>query len=108
MESGFTLVEVMLANTILVILLGWIYNVTEKTLEQILLRGQKTELAAQLDNRTLSKIKTTLIPCSYQERVILNGKNAELHWKISLVEPKLYTIISQRKSSDAFPKIFAE
>jgi prepilin-type N-terminal cleavage/methylation domain-containing protein len=37
MKSGFTLVEVMLANTILVILVAGFANVTEKTLEQILL-----------------------------------------------------------------------
>ena len=94
MKSGFTLVEVMLANTILVILVAGFANVTEKTLEQILFRGQKTELAAQLDNWTLSKLKATLIPGSYQESVTLSGKNAELHWQVTMVEPKLNTIFS--------------
>ncbi|MDG1177861.1 MAG: hypothetical protein P8O73_06180 [SAR324 cluster bacterium] len=108
MKSGFTMVEVMLANTILFILVAGFANVTEKTLEQIRLREQKTELAAQLDNWTLSKLNATLIPGSYQESVTLTGENAELHWQVTLVEPKLNAIFFQLKSSDAVPKVFAE
>ncbi len=108
MKSGFTMVEVMLANTILVILVVGFANVTEKTLEQIRLREQKTELAAQLDNWTLSKLNATLIPGSYQESVTLTGENVELHWQVTLVEPKLNAIFFQLKSSDAVPKVFAE
>ena len=88
------MVEVMLANTILVILVVGFANVTERTLEQIRLREQKTELAVQLDNWTLSKLNATLIPGSYQESVTLNGENAELHWQLTLVELKLNTIFS--------------
>jgi prepilin-type N-terminal cleavage/methylation domain-containing protein len=108
MKSGFTLVEVMLANTILVMLVAGFANVTEKTLEQMQLREQKTALASQLDNWTLSKLNATLIPGSYQEIVTLSGENAELHWQVSLVEPTLNAIFFQLKSSDAVPKILAE
>ena len=59
------MIEVMLANTILVILVAGFSDVTEKTLEQIQLRQQKAELASQLDNWTLSKLNTTLIPGTY-------------------------------------------
>jgi type II secretory pathway component PulJ len=65
MKREFTLIEVMLANTILVILVAGFSDVTEKTLEQIQLRQQKAELASQLDNWTLSKLNTTLIPGTY-------------------------------------------
>ncbi len=54
MKRGFTLIEVMLSNTILVILVAGFANVTEKTLEQMQFRQQKAELASQLDNWTLS------------------------------------------------------
>jgi prepilin-type N-terminal cleavage/methylation domain-containing protein len=45
MKRGFTLIEVMLTNTILVILVAGFTDVTEKTLEQMQLRQQKAELA---------------------------------------------------------------
>ena len=61
------------------ILVAGFANFTEKNLEQILLRGQKTELAVQLDNWTLSKLNATLILSSYQKSVTLSGMNAELH-----------------------------
>ena len=108
MKNGFTLIEVMLANTILVILVAGFASVTENTVEQMLLRGQKAELASQLDNWTLSKLNATLIPGNYQEDVVLRGQNAELHWQVALVEPKLNTIFFQLTSSDGVPKVLAE
>ena len=73
-----------------------------------MLREQKTELAAQLDNWTLSKLNATLIPGTYQENVTLSGQNAELHWQVALIEPKLSTIFFELKSHDAVPKVLAE
>ena len=40
MKLEFTMIEVMLANTILVILVAGFSNVTEKTLEQMQVRQQ--------------------------------------------------------------------
>jgi prepilin-type N-terminal cleavage/methylation domain-containing protein len=108
MKRGFTLIEVMLANTILVILVAGFANITEKTLEQMQLRQQQAELASQLDNWTLSKLNATLIPGTYQENVTLSGENAELHWQVAMIEPKLNTIFFQLKSSDVVPKVLAE
>ena len=107
-KAGFSLIEVMIANTMLLILVEGFANITEKTIEQMQLRKQKSELASQLDKWTLAKLNDTLIPGSYQENVTLSGQNAELHWQISLVEPKLKTLFFQVKSSDAVPKVLAQ
>ena len=82
----------MLANTILVILVAGFANVTEKTLEQMQLRQQKAEQASQLDNWTPSKLNATLILSTYQENVTLSAQNAELHWQMAMIEPKLNTL----------------
>ena len=108
MKAGFTLVEVMIANTMLVILVAGFADITEKTFEQMQLRKQKTELASQLDNWTLEKLAGELNPGSYQENVTLSGQNAELHWQVTMIEPKLKSLFFQVKSSDAVPKVLAQ
>ena len=65
MKRGFTMLEVMLAQTILVILVEGFTNVTEKTLEQMQVRQKKTKLVSQLVNWTLSKLNATLITGIY-------------------------------------------
>ena len=64
-RGEFTMIEVMLANTILVILVVGFANVTEKTLEQMQLRLQRAKLASELENWTLSKLNATLITGTY-------------------------------------------
>ena len=60
MKHGFTLVEVIFANAILLILVAGFVNITEQTLEQIQLKTLKNELASHLDEWTLAKLNNTL------------------------------------------------
>ena len=48
-KRGFTLVEVMIANMILIILVAGFGTITEQIFEQMQLRKQKTEMASRLD-----------------------------------------------------------
>jgi prepilin-type N-terminal cleavage/methylation domain-containing protein len=49
MKHGFTLVEVMFANAMLLILVAGFAKITEQTFEQIQLKTLKNELASHLD-----------------------------------------------------------
>ena len=60
MKHGFTLVEVMFGNAMLLILVAGFVKITEQTLEQIQLKTLKNELASHLDEWTLAKLNNTL------------------------------------------------
>jgi len=105
MKHGFTLVEVMFANAMLLILVAGFAKITEQTFEQIQL---KNELASHLDEWTLAKLNNTLNAGNYQENISLSGKNAELHWQVKQVNPNLITLLFQVKTSDAVPKVLAQ
>mgnify|MGYP000654437347 FL=1 len=60
MKHGFTLVEVMFGNAMLLILVAGFVKITEQTLEQIQLKTLKNELASHLDEWTLAKRNNTL------------------------------------------------
>ena len=60
MKHGFTLVEVMFGNAMLLILVAGVVKITEQTLEQIQLKSLKNELASHLDEWTLAKLNNTL------------------------------------------------
>ena len=60
MKHGFTLVEVMFANAMLLILVAGFATITEQTFEQIQLKTLKNELASHLDEWTLAKLNNTL------------------------------------------------
>ena len=59
MKRGFTLVEVMFANAMLLILVAGFAKTTEQTFEQIQLKTLKNELASHLDEWTLAKLNNT-------------------------------------------------
>ena len=108
MKNGFTLIEVLLANSMLLILVAGFASIADKTFEQLQLRKQKFELASQIDEWTQSKLSGTLNTGSFQENVTLSGQDAELHWQISLVKPELKTLFFQVKSRDADPIVLAQ
>ena len=108
MKHGFTLVEVMFANAVLLILVAGFAKITEQTLEQIQLKTLKNELASHLDEWTLAKLNNTLNAGNYQENLSLSGKNAELHWEVKQVNPNLITLLFQVKTSDAVSKVLAQ
>ena len=60
MKHGFSLVEVMFGNAMLLILVAGFVKITEQTLEQIQLKTLKNELASHLDEWTLAKLNNTL------------------------------------------------
>ena len=74
MKHGFTLVELMLANTMLLILVAGFAEITELAFEQIHLKTLKNELASHLDEWTLSKLNNTLNAGNYQENIFLFRK----------------------------------
>ncbi len=76
MKHGFTLVEVMFANAMLLILVAGFAIITEQTFEQIQLKTLKNELASHLDEWTLSKLNNTLNTGNYLENISLSDKNA--------------------------------
>jgi len=80
MKHGFTLVEVMFANAMLLNLVAGFAKITEQTFEQIQLKTFKNELALYLDEWTLAKLNNALNAGNYPENISLSGKNAELHW----------------------------
>ena len=77
MKLGFKLVEVMLANTMLLILVAGFAKKTEQTFEKIQLKMLKNELASHLGKWILAKLNNTLNAVNYQENNSLSGKNAE-------------------------------
>ena len=91
MKHGFTLVEVMFANAVLLILVAGFAKITEQTFEKIQLKTIKNELASHLDEWTLAKLNNTLNAGNYQENISLSGKNAKLHWQVKQVNPNLIT-----------------
>ena len=54
MKHGFTLVEVMFANVMLLILVAGFAKITEQTFEQINFKTLKNELASHLDECILA------------------------------------------------------
>ena len=60
MKREFTLVEVMFANTMLLILVAGFAKITERTFEQMQLNYQITELALHLNKWTIEKLNGTL------------------------------------------------
>ena len=108
MKHGFTLVEVMFGNAMLLILVAGFVKITEQTLEQIQLKTLKNELASHLDEWTLAKLNNTLNAGNYQENISLSGKNAELHWQVKQVNPNLITLLFQVKTSDTVPKVLTQ
>ena len=108
MKHGFTLVEVMFANAMLLILVAGFAKKTEQTFEQIQLKTLKNELASHLDEWTLTKMKNPLNARNYQENISLSGKNAEQHWQVKQVNPTLITLLFQVKTSDTVPKVLAQ
>ena len=67
MKHGFTQVEVMLANTMLLILVVGFAKITEQTFEQIQLKTLKNELASHLGKWILAKLNNTLNAVNYQK-----------------------------------------
>ena len=67
MKHGFTLVEVMFANAMLLILVAGFAKITEQTFEQIQLKTLKNELASHLDEWTLAKLNNTLNTGNYMK-----------------------------------------
>ena len=108
MKHGFTQVEVMLANTMLLILVAGFAKITEQTFEQIQPKTLKNVLASHLDEWTLAKLNNTLNTGNYQEKISLSGKNAELHWLVKQVNPNLITLLFQVKTSDMVPKVLTQ
>ena len=108
MKHGFTLVEVMFANAMLLILVAGFVKITEQTLEQIQLKTLKNELASHLDEWTLAKLNNTLNAGNYQENISLSCKNAELHWQVKQVNPNLVTLLFQVKTNDTVPKVLVQ
>ena len=108
MKHGFTLVDVMFANAMLQILVAGFAKITEQTFEQIQLKTLKIELASDLDEWTLAKLKNTSNAGNYQENISLSGKNAELHWQVKEVNPNLITFLFQVKTSDTIPKVLTQ
>ena len=105
MKHGFTLVEVMFANAMLLILVAGFAKITEQTFEQIQLKTLKNELASHLDKWILAKLNNTLNAVNYQENNSLSGKNAEQYWLVKQVNPNLITLLFQVKTSDTIPKV---
>ena len=89
MKQGFTLVEVMFANAVLLILVAGFAKITEQIFEQIHLKTLKNELASHLDEWTLAKLNNTLNVGNYQENISLSGKKAEQHWQVKQVSPNI-------------------
>ena len=108
MKHGFTLVEVMFANAMLLILVAGFAKIKEQTLEQIQLKTLKNELSSHLDEWTLAKLNNTLNAGNYQENISLSGKNAELHWEVKQVNSNLITLLFQVKTSDTAPKVLTQ
>jgi len=108
MKHGFTLVEVMFANAMLLILVAGFAKITEQIFEQIHLKTLKNELASHLDEWTLAKLNNTLNVGNYQENISLSGKKAELHWQVKQVSPNLITLLFQVKTSDTVPKVLTQ
>ena len=108
MKHGFTLVEVMFGNAMLLILVAGFVKITEQTLEQIQLKTLKNELASHLDEWTLAKLNNTLNAGNYQENISLSGKNAELHWEVKQENSNLIKLLFQVKTSDAAPKVLTQ
>ena len=108
MKQGFTMVEVMFGNAMLLILVAGFVKITEQALEQIQLKTLKNELASHLDEWTLAKLNNTLNAGNYQENISLSVKNAELHWEVKQVNPNLITLLFQVKTSDAAPKVLTQ
>jgi len=108
MKHGFTLVEVMFANAMLLILVAGFAKITEQIFEQIHLKTLKNELASHLDEWTLAKLNNTLNVGNYQENISLSGKKAELHWQVKQVNPTLITLLFQVKTSDTVPKVLTQ
>lgn len=78
MKHGFTLVEVMFANAMLLILVAGFAKITEQTFEQIQLKTLKNELASHLDKWTLANLNNTLNAGNYQENIsLLAGQTSE-------------------------------
>ena len=97
MKHGFTLVEVMFANAMLLILVAGFAKITEQTFEQIQLKTLKNELASHLDEWTLSKLNNTLNAVNYQENIFLFRKERRtaLAGQTSEPNPK-YTFVSSK------------
>ena len=108
MKHGFTLVEVMFANAMLLILVAGFAKITEQIFEQIHLKTLKNELASHLDEWTLAKLNNTLNVGNYKENISLSGKKAELHWQVKQVSPNLITLLFQVKTSDTVPKVLTQ
>ena len=108
MKHGFTLVEVMFANAMLLILVAGFAKITDQIFEQIHLKTLKNELASHLDEWTLAKLNNTLNVGNYQENISLSGKKAELHWQVKQVSPNLITLLFQVKTSDTVPKVLTQ
>ena len=73
MKHGFTLVELMLANIMLLILVAGFAEITEQTFKQIQLKTLKNELASHLGKWILAKLYNTLNVVNYQENISLSG-----------------------------------
>jgi len=95
MKHGFTLVDVMFANTMLLILVAGFAKITEQTFEQIQFKTLKNELASHLDEWTLSKLNNTLNAGNYQENIFLFRKERRTALAGQTSEPKPnYTFVS--------------
>jgi len=108
MKHGFTLVEVMFANAMLLILVAGFTKIIEQTFEQIQLKTLKNELASHLDEWTLAKLNNTFNAGNYQENISLSGKNSKLHWEVKQDNPTLITLLFQVKISDTVPEVLAQ
>ncbi|MBS1255443.1 MAG: hypothetical protein MAG581_01244 [Deltaproteobacteria bacterium] len=108
MKRGFTLPEVMIANLVLLILVGGFAGITEQIFEQMRQRKQKAEIASRLDWWTASKQDKSFSTGIYRENISWPGTNAELNWQVLPKKQNLITIQFQVKSREATPKVLAE
>ena len=81
MKHGFTLVEVMFANAVLLILVAGFAKITEQTFEQIQLKTLKNELASHLDEWTLAKLDNTLNAGNHQEIFLCQVRTPNCIWR---------------------------
>jgi prepilin-type N-terminal cleavage/methylation domain-containing protein len=108
MKHGFTLVEVMFANAMLLILVAGFAKITELTFEQIQLKTLKNELASHLDEWTLAKLNNTLNAGNYQENFFFVRLERRTALAGQTSEHKTFTLLFLVKTSDTVPKVLAQ
>ena len=107
-KRGFTLVEVIIANMILIILVAGFGTIKEQIFEQMKFRKQKAEMASPLDWETVSKQEKILNAGVYRGNVSWPVTNAELGFQVLPLDGNLIMMHFQIKSTEATPQELAE